>query len=356
MRINYVLTKVSSRSGGAIYDANFCRILKTVYEDANLFDNEFVMSYCGGKSKSLISFNNYYRKMKDMIFDCDCLIINSRMYTRFLRTNFKKEAARHKNTRIIVIHHHNNYETHKGLLRIIHKKYERRLLEAATDLVIPNVYVIERVKELFDVNNIVSLPSSFEKKEYKLTPFHNNRILFVGNVERRKGLEYGITAFAKYSKKNPDVTFVIAGKYDNDKYYRSLCALVVKLGVKDRVVFEGRVSNERLDWLYSNSDLFLFPSLLEGYGWVMIEAMGRGVPVIGFDNSAMPYTIKDDVNGYLVGNKDVESMAKRIEGFYADESVMSRLQDGALETYRSVPSQEDLNSKTKVYIESWKQA
>ena len=258
-------------------------------------------------------------------------------------------------TNLLVIHHHSNYLNNNGIRRIIHRYFEKRVLTAANELIIPNEYVVQQVKQDFGVNKIAFLPSSFEKKQYKISKLDSNIILFVGNIEYRKGLVYGLQVFKQIHENYPEIEYHIAGKYnENDSYYQQLKAYVEKNNLINSVIFEGRVSDERLNWLYENSKLFLFPSLLEGYGWVMIEAMGRGVPVVAFNNSAMPYTVKDGENGLLIENKNIAEMAQRTCVALSDSSFLHRLQEGALRTYEKVPSQEALNSLTEKYLKSWR--
>lgn len=354
MRINFLTIDISKASGGAIYDKNFYEILKRLYPNVSLFNDAFfVKKYKNGTN--LLSFNRYYKSSIDELLDCEYLVINSRLYTRMTLFSIRKKMKNHPRTKLLVIHHHSNYMNNQGFLRIIHRFFERRVLESATDVIIPNEYVANQVGKDFNIKNIVFLPSSFEKRKYPKSTLDSNMLLFVGNVESRKGIIYGIKAFKEINNRYPDLVYHIAGKYDeNDSYYKELIKYVTENDLNDKVIFEGRVSDERLEWLYANAKLFLFPSMLEGYGWVMIEAMGRGVPVVAFDNSAMPYTVKDGENGLLIKNKDVTEMAKRICETLSDSSYLHRLQEGALKTFEKVPSQEELNRLTEEYIKSWR--
>lgn len=354
MRINFLTTEIADASGGAIYDRNFYEVLKKVHPKTNLYNDKlFIERY--NKGSELISFNLYYRQSIDELLNCDYLVINSRLYTRMMLFDIGSKMTRHPKTKLLVIHHHSNFMNNEGLRRKVHKFYEKRVLESASELIIPNEYVVDQVKKDFRVNMVKFLPSSFEKKVYPISPLDSNILLFVGNVEHRKGLLYGIKAFEKISNRFPNLKFHIAGKYDeNDSYYQSLRQYVSENGLEKKVLFEGRVSNKRLEWLYENARLFLFPSLLEGYGWVMVEAMGRGLPVVAFNNSAMPYTVKDGINGLLIDNKNDEEMAKRTIELLSDRAGMLNLQKGALITYEHVPSQDDLNRLTEEYIKSWR--
>ncbi len=354
MKINFLTTDISDASGGAIYDRNFYEILKKVYPETKLYNDKFFVDRFQ-KGTGLFFFNKYYGKCIDELLECDYLVINSRLYTRMLLFNIHAKLQGNPNTKFLVIHHHSNFLNNEGVRRIIHRFYEKRVLESATELIIPNEYVVDQVKKDFHVGKIQFLPSSFEKKDYPLTHLDSNILLFVGNVEHRKGLLYGIKAFKEIGEKFPDLEFHIAGKYEeNDPYYQSLRQYVSENELNRKVIFEGRVSSERLEWLYANAKLFLFPSLLEGYGWVIVEAMGRGVPVVAFNNSAMPYTVKDGENGILVENKDIHEMAQRTCEIIMDKNLLYKLQDGALKTYEKVPSQDELNHMTEDYIKSWR--
>lgn len=356
MRIHFVTTKLGDGSGGAIYDRNFYKILLEIYPGVKLFDDEFFLSRDKkiGQHINFWKFNDIYKQHLKELMNCDYLVINSRLYTRFIKLDFADSMRRYSDVKLIVIHHHNNYMTHAGVMRIIHKYFEMRILKCAEWLVIPNQYVIDELQDHYHFNNFCFLPSSFEKKKYNASSLDHGRILFVGNVEKRKGLIYGLKAFHFFYLKNKNYQFVIAGRYDKDSlYFKRLNRYIKKNHLEHAVLFEGRVTNARLDWLYSNSDLFLFPSLLEGYGWVMMEAMARGVPVIAFRNSSMPYTVKSNYNGMLVDNRCWKKMGRALN-LIEDKKWLRKMQQGALATYHKAPSQKELNKKTKLFIQSWK--
>lgn len=357
MRVHFLTTKIGTASGGAIYDQDFYNILTKKYPDTELFDDDFFLNMFGKDKhrKGLIGFNDFYNQYADRLFDCDYLIINSRLYTRLIKTNIDRTLRKYPGVRFLVIHHHNNYMSHRGVLYIVHKYFEMKVLKAATQLIIPNQYVIDQLKRVHKLENIICLPSSFEKRKYNISDLNTGNILFVGNIEERKGLLYGLKAFNLLYKTNRDYKFRIAGKFnEKDSYYKKLQKFIRENDLADGVIFEGRVTDERLDWLYSNSDLFLFPSLLEGYGWVMIEAMGRGVPVVAFNNSAMPYSVKSNYNGILVENLNWKMLGKAMTQLLADKKELRKLQQGALKTYEKVPSKEELNRQIEAFVENWK--
>ena len=289
------------------------------------------------------------------LFDCDYFIMNSRFYTRLVFTNFERLKKKYPHTNFLVIHHHSNYMEHSGLLRMIHKHYELKVLRAATTLIIPNQYIVDHLAADFGLTNAVYLPSAFDKKSYEVSTMNYNRILFCGSIEYRKGLTYGLQAFKVIHDVLPQYKFHLVGGIPPNfaKYYAGLQQYIRDNHLEDSVIFEGRVPQERLDWLYSHSDLFLFPSMLEGYGMVILEAMARGLPVAAFNNSAIPYTVKDNVNGLLIENKNAELMGKRVCELLHDKARMKQLQLGALDTFAQTTDINDLNHLTQEYIQSW---
>jgi glycosyltransferase involved in cell wall biosynthesis len=107
--------------------------------------------------------------------------------------------------------------------------------------------------------------------------------LFVGNVEPRKNLERLIEAFAQVPSKDHELLIV------GNKWYRAADVenKARAVGLNGRVKFRGYVAKEELPALYSGATAFVYPSLLEGFGLPVVEAMACGTPVITSNNSAL---------------------------------------------------------------------
>jgi len=152
-------------------------------------------------------------------------------------------------------------------------------------------------------------------------------ILFVGALKPRKGL---IEAIHALSFVETDFVYRIVGSYnENDSYVKLVKQKIVQFGLGDKVVFEGQVSDERLDSLYKNADLFLMLSInngadFEGFGLVYIEANARGVPCIGPKDSGVADAIVDGKTGYLVDQHDPRGVAKIIDLFFKNKTIKSR--------------------------------
>src|SRR5262245_7737741 len=107
--------------------------------------------------------------------------------------------------------------------------------------------------------------------------------LYVGNIEPRKNLERLIEAFARFSRK--DYKLVVVG----NRWYHAGAAeeKARSLGLNGRVKFMGYIPRADLPGLFSRATAFVYPSLLEGFGLPVVEAMACGTPVITSNNSSM---------------------------------------------------------------------
>lgn len=145
------------------------------------------------------------------------------------------------------------------------------------------------------------------------------KILFVGAVKPRKGLAEAIDALARYRDRySGNFQFIIAGKYDlNDPYARFVFEKIKQCGLKERVVFLGKVDDKKLQTLYADSDVLVVLSPtsgkhFEGFGLVYLEANVVGTPCIGSLQSGAEDAIRDGVSGYLVDPSRPEDVAEKL--------------------------------------------
>ncbi|MFX1466110.1 MAG: glycosyltransferase family 4 protein [Promethearchaeota archaeon] len=115
-------------------------------------------------------------------------------------------------------------------------------------------------------------------------------ILYVGRLEAHKGLQWLLKAIELIKKERKDVKIkiIIVG---SGRERKSLEKITKRLNITDRVIFSGRVSVEELPSYYAASDIFVIPSLYEGFGLPILEAQACGSPVIGSDCTAIAETI-----------------------------------------------------------------
>ena len=137
-------------------------------------------------------------------------------------------------------------------------------------------------------------------------------LLYVGPLIERKGIEYLLRAMPTVLSENSDVGLVLVGKGKSEE----LKQLSEDLEIENHVRFEGFVPESQLPEYYRASDVFVFPSLLEGFGMVLLEAMASGLPVISTKISAIPEVVGDA--GILVEPRNVERLASEIVCILSD--------------------------------------
>ena len=110
-------------------------------------------------------------------------------------------------------------------------------------------------------------------------------ILGLSTLQPRKNFSRLVESFHTIAKDHPDLVLVIGGK--RGWKYQDLFARVLELGLEDRVLFPGFVRDQDLPALYSGAALFAYPSLYEGFGMPILEAMACGTPVLTGRNSSL---------------------------------------------------------------------
>jgi len=136
-------------------------------------------------------------------------------------------------------------------------------------------------------------------------------VLFVGTVMPRKGIRDLVTAAGQLEQ---SVDLVIAGEDELDgEYVDEVHQTAQDVGVASSVSLPGFVPEADLAPLYAVADAFVLPSLEEGFGMTVIEALAAGTPVVGTRVGAVPDILDNGVHGHLVDPNDPNGLADAIE-------------------------------------------
>lgn len=147
-------------------------------------------------------------------------------------------------------------------------------------------------------------------------------LLSVGTVQPRKNYQMLIQAFAPLADKIPHNLYIAGGK---GWLYEEMMAEIEKQNLTDRVRFIGFIDDEDLPTLYSGADLYLFPSIYEGFGLPMLEAMACGVPVIASDVSSLPEVGQE--TAVLLPPHDLDKWTTAIESILSDPEQQQRMKN-----------------------------
>jgi glycosyltransferase involved in cell wall biosynthesis len=152
-------------------------------------------------------------------------------------------------------------------------------------------------------------------------------LLSVGSLEPGKNRERLLQAFARLRARGLQHTLVVAGQ--RAWRYEGEAPLARRLGLADSARFLGHVPQADLPALYSAADLFVFPSLYEGFGLPALEALACGTPVVASNVSALPEVVGDAA--LQVSPLDVEELADAVERLLRDDRLRSDLRERGLE-------------------------
>ncbi len=149
------------------------------------------------------------------------------------------------------------------------------------------------------------------------------RILFVGRLAEKKGVEYLIRAMPQVRSQVPDAKLTIVG----DGPQRAMLEDEVEaLGLRDAVSFEGARPNTELPAYYSAADVFVAPSVVaesgdtEALGVVLLEAAGCGLPIVSTRVGGIPDVIKHNETGLLVEQKSPSELGTAVASLLKDRS------------------------------------
>jgi glycosyltransferase involved in cell wall biosynthesis len=155
-------------------------------------------------------------------------------------------------------------------------------------------------------------------------PLNKKLVLNVANEEDpRKNIRTLILAFSKLRKKLSDVILVRVGRKS-----RHIQDLIAKLNLQEYVLNVGEVSADEIKYFYNACDIFVFPSLYEGFGIPLLEALASGCPVIASNVTSIPEVVNDA--GILLNPLDVDGFASAMFELLNDSRTRSELVERGL--------------------------
>ena len=142
------------------------------------------------------------------------------------------------------------------------------------------------------------------------------RFLFVGRITCRKGISYLLPAFHNTLKTNNNIRLQVIGNiHQNDLYLNEY--------QHPDIEFTGHVSNrDTLKEIFLSNHIFILPTLADGFGFVYLEAMQMGLPIIGTTNSGAGDLIKHKENGYLIKPHSIEEIEAAIFFFIKNKKSL----------------------------------
>jgi glycosyltransferase involved in cell wall biosynthesis len=140
--------------------------------------------------------------------------------------------------------------------------------------------------------------------------------LYVGRLAREKNIELALNTFLHLREKHPGIRFVLVGQGPD------YCRLY---GRHEGLIFCGSKVGDELARYYASADIFLFPSLSETFGNVVLEAMASGLGTVAFDEAAAAIHIRHGYNGMLAAPGDEAGFLRHSQSLLANETFLNSL-------------------------------
>lgn len=145
------------------------------------------------------------------------------------------------------------------------------------------------------------------------------RVLFVGSLNQRKGIYYLLKAVEEIQKRNYDIELTIIGRGIVDQDILALFSI-------KNLIFKYNVRFSELILSYNEADVFVLPSICEGFGQVILESMATGLPVISTNHTSAPDLITDGVDGFIIPIRESNELVEKL--LYLIENPIERLEMG----------------------------
>lgn len=213
----------------------------------------------------------------------------------------------------------------KGIIKLL----KINCLKKAKSITVVSEALRKQIINIYPQINveIISMGCDVSKfgEKYRIENYFNqgNRkvILFVGRLVEKKGVTYLIEAMRQVNAK-----LIIVG----DGPLREKL-MQQALDLKDRVEFLGAKTHKELPVIYASADIFVAPSVTasdgdkEGLGLVLLEAMASGLPVIGSNSGGIPEIVKNNYNGFITQERDVQDIANKINYLLCNDEERERI-------------------------------
>lgn len=144
------------------------------------------------------------------------------------------------------------------------------------------------------------------------------KVLCISRLTERKGIKYLVASAALLGAKYPLIRFRIVGEGDAKE---GLERQAEELDLREKMEFSGRIKHDKLPKIYSDSQIFVLPSLNEGMSNTILEALASGLPIIATDTGGTKELVENGKNGFIVKMKDSRDIAEKIEKLITDRGL-----------------------------------
>ena len=220
---------------------------------------------------------------------------------------------------------------------------EKYSLKKYNSSVLDRLHVIHEgvSQEFFELENIENIPDYDKVSSLLSKPF----ILTVGKISPRKNIQTVLESFSRLKNELPDYQIITVGGDGWD--FKNIKSKTVDYGIQDSVHFLGYVSDELLRFLYRQASLFVYPSLFEGFGLTVLEAMACGCPVITSNTTSLPEVAGDAA--VLIDPSNVDELCKQMLFLCKNDDLRNQYIEKGLKRAKYFTWEKAASQTNKVY-------
>ncbi|MDY6794627.1 MAG: glycosyltransferase family 4 protein [Actinomycetota bacterium] len=224
------------------------------------------------------------------------------------------------------------YDTGEKVRHLMHWAAAKRGLKNFDGYIVNSSYVKDIV-ESYGLTGVTIMPNGIDMDEWRtsrrLALRGSTNILFWGRLFPKKGVDHLIKAFAVVTRRYRDIHLYIGGEGPHECHYRKLCR---RLGLENRTTFLGGLSKDDLKAYLNSCDFCVFPSIYEGFGIAVLEAMAASRPVIVSERGGQVDFARHAFNALLVDLDKPDQLPHAIQSLATDERLRRELGENAART------------------------
>lgn len=198
---------------------------------------------------------------------------------------------------------------------------------------------------LSDEYKTLAKPDDGRLREKYQLPAHY--ILSVGTLQPRKNIPFLIRAFATIKDRVPNVALVVVGNRNAHHFDRGIDEALQETDLEGRVIFPGFIDQEDLPGIMRQAELFVFPSLYEGFGLPLLEALSQDVPVVAADIPVL-HEVGGDAALYI-NPSNLAMMSEALYNGLMSQDVRSALMQSGHDRIQAFSWQESARKQIIVY-------
>jgi glycosyltransferase involved in cell wall biosynthesis len=210
----------------------------------------------------------------------------------------------------------------------------RRVWRKATYVIAKCAGEMEMIHAIDHDVNLRFIPNGVDLKIFRPGPVIPDdgplNVICVARLIERKGQDQLIKAVKRLSDEGFDVTLSLVGTGDSQPWYKDYAR---RMGVQDRVRFEGYVPREQINSYYDHAHVFALPSFNEGMSLAALEAMATGLPLLVTRTGGTEELVQEGVNGFTFAWKDNDQLTSHLRILVKDRALARRM--GAMSRARA---------------------